>query len=294
MEKLPLPRGRVLVLEPFAVMGVLNTTPDSFHAASRRTTLDAAREAALGMIAAGASLIDIGGESTRPGSAPVDEAEELERVIPAVEALRRESDVAISIDTRKAGVWKAALAAGADILNDVSALRDSPEAGSLAAAAGAPVVLMHMKGEPATMQEAPYYDDCPAEVRAFLLEAASRAAAAGVPADHIVLDPGIGFGKRLEDNLALLSALDSLRDLGYPLLVGLSRKGFVGTLTGKPIEGRLAGSLGAAAAAWILGARIFRVHDVAETRDLLMVLSAVLGKRLMAPLSRAPGAGRGG
>ncbi|HUX38215.1 MAG TPA: dihydropteroate synthase [Rectinemataceae bacterium] len=294
MEKLPLPRGRVLALEPFAVMGVLNTTPDSFHAASRRTTLAAAREAALAMLASGAAIIDIGGESTRPGSAPVDEAEELERVIPAIEALRRESDAAISVDTRKAAVWKAALDAGADILNDVSALRDSPEAGALAAKAGAPVVLMHMKGEPATMQEAPYYDDCPSEVRSFLLDAAARALAAGVPAERIVLDPGIGFGKRLEDNLALLSALDSLRDLGYPLLVGLSRKGFVGSLTGKPVEGRLAGSLGAAAAAWTLGARIFRVHDVAETRDLLLVLSSILGMKTRSPRAGASGAGRGG
>lgn len=276
MEKLSLPRGRSLALEPFAVMGIVNATPDSFHAASRHRARDEARDAALAMVAEGAAVIDIGGESTRPGSSYIDESEELERVIPLIEALRRESDIPVSVDTRKAAVWKAALSAGADILNDISALRDSPESAVLAAAAGAPVILMHMKGEPATMQNAPYYEDCLGEVAAFLREAAARAEAAGVAQNRIVLDPGIGFGKRQEDNLALLSGLGRLRDLGYPLLVGLSRKGFLGQLTGKAIDGRLAGSLGAAAAAWQLGARIFRVHDVAETRDLLVVLAAIL------------------
>ena len=276
MEKLSLPRGRSLSLEPFAVMGIVNATPDSFHAASRHRARDEAVEAALAMVAEGAAVIDIGGESTRPGSSYIEESEELERVIPVIEALRRVSDIPLSVDTRKAAVWKAALAAGADILNDVSALRDSPESAVLAAAAGAPIVLMHMKGEPSTMQNAPYYDDCVGEVLSFLREAAERAAAAGVARDRIVLDPGIGFGKRREDNLALLSALGRLGGLGYPLLVGLSRKGFVGELTGRPIEGRLAGSLGAAAAAWTLGARIFRVHDVAATRDLLLLLSSIL------------------
>ncbi len=279
MEKLSLPRGRFLSLEPFAVMGIVNATPDSFHAASRHQARDAARDAALAMIAEGADVIDVGGESTRPGSSYIDESEELGRVIPAIEAIRRESDIPISVDTRKAAVWKAALEAGADILNDISALRDSPALAPLAAAAGAPVILMHMKGEPATMQNAPYYDDCLGEVSRFLLAAAARAEAAGLPREAIVLDPGIGFGKRNEDNLALLSGLSSLRDLGYPLLVGLSRKGFIGALTGKPIEERLAGSLGAAAAAWCRGARLFRVHDVAQTRDLLLLVSTILAPR---------------
>ncbi|MDA8410171.1 MAG: dihydropteroate synthase [Treponema sp.] len=279
MEKLSLPRGRFLSLEPFAVMGIVNATPDSFHAASRHQARDAARDAALAMIAEGADVIDVGGESTRPGSSYIDESEELGRVIPAIEAIRRESDIPISVDTRKAAVWKAALEAGADILNDISALRDSPALAPLAAAAGAPVILMHMKGEPATMQNAPYYDDCLGEVSRFLLDAAARAEAAGLPREAIVLDPGIGFGKRNEDNLALLSGLSSLRDLGYPLLVGLSRKGFIGALTGKPIEERLAGSLGAAAAAWCRGARLFRVHDVAQTRDLLLLVSTILAPR---------------
>lgn len=275
MQPLSLPRHRSLSLEPFAVMGIVNVTPDSFHAASRHRVREEARDAAMAMVADGAAVIDVGGESTRPGSSYIAEDEELERVIPVIEDLRRESDVPISVDTRKSGVWRAALAAGADILNDVSALRDSPECGALAASAGAPVILMHMRGEPATMQVAPYYEDCATEVRAFLLEAASRAEASGVPPSNIVLDPGIGFGKRQEDNLALLSELDKLCDIGYPVLVGLSRKGFLGAITGRPIEGRLAASLGAAAAAWTKGARIFRVHDVAETRDLLLVLSTL-------------------
>jgi len=280
MEKLTLPRGRALSLEPFAIMGVVNTTPDSFHVASRHRAREDALNAALAMIEGGATVVDIGGESTRPGSSYIGEEEELERVVPAVEAIRGASDVAISVDTRKASVWKAASDAGADILNDVSALRDSPEAGRLIAASGSPVVLMHMKGEPLTMQDDPRYEECFDEVRSFLLEAVARVEAAGVARDRIVLDPGIGFGKRLEDNLSLLSRLDELCALGFPVLVGLSRKGFVGSLTGRPIDGRLAGSLGAAAAAWTLGARIFRVHDVAETRDLLLVVSALLASRL--------------
>jgi len=278
MTAILLPRGRSLPLEPFAVMGVVNATPDSFWSGSRHRAVEEAVETALAMEAAGAAAIDLGGESTRPGSAYVDEDEEIRRVVPLVEALRKVSDIAISVDTRKAGVFRAALAAGADILNDVSALRDAPEAAGLAAASGCPVVLMHMKGDPKSMQEAPSYVDCLGEVRAFLAEAVERALSAGLPRELIVLDPGIGFGKRVEDNLALLRGLGELASLGQPLLVGLSRKSFVGALTGKPVEARLAGSLGAAASAWLGGARLFRVHDVAETRDLLLVLSAVLGR----------------
>ncbi len=276
MTRLPLPRGRFLELEPFAVMAIVNATPDSFYEPSRARAALEARDAALAALAAGARVVDIGGESTRPGSDYVGEEEELERVVPVVEALRRESDAPISVDTRKAAVARAALAAGADIVNDVSALLHEPETAKIAAAAGAPVVLMHMKGEPKTMQAAPSYGDCPREVAAFLLEAAARAEAAGIPRDRIVLDPGIGFGKRLEDNLSLLSRLDELADLGYPLLVGLSRKSFVGAIAGRPPEGRLAGSLGAACAAFAKGARIFRVHDAAATLDALALFSASL------------------
>jgi dihydropteroate synthase len=228
------------------------------------------------MAAAGAGIVDLGGESTRPGSDYVGEDEELERVIPAVEAIRRESDVPLSVDTRKAAVARAALDAGADIVNDISALRHDAAMAALVAERGAPVVLMHMQGDPKTMQEAPAYADCPAEVRAFLLDAAGRAEAAGVRRDRILLDPGIGFGKRLGDNLALIARLGELASSGYPVLVGLSRKSFVGAITGMPVEGRLAGSLGAACAAYLGGARIFRVHDPAQTADALALFASIL------------------
>ncbi len=200
---LALPRGRALPLGDEAlVMGVVNLTPDSFFAPSRRRSAREARDAALAMAAAGAAVVDLGGESTRPGSEPVGEEEELERVIPAIQAIRRESDIPLSVDTRKLAVARAARDAGADILNDVAALA-APGMAELAAERGAAAVLMHMKGEPKTMQEAPSYEDCPAEVFAFLLGAARRAEAAGIGRDRIVLDPGIGFGKRLGDNLEL-------------------------------------------------------------------------------------------
>ena len=276
MSRVPLPRGRALAIgdEPL-VMGVVNVTPDSFFPGSRARGAREARDAALAMAAAGAALVDIGGESTRPGSEYVGEEEELERVLPAIEAIRRESDLPLSVDTRKPAVARAALDAGADIVNDVSALAE-PGMAALAAERGVPVVLMHMRGDPKTMQDAPVYGDCPGEVFAYLLEAARRAEAAGVGRDRVILDPGIGFGKRLGDNLALLARLGELAASGYPILVGLSRKSFVGAITGWPVEGRLAGSLGAACAAYVGGARIFRAHDVAETVDALAVLSAAL------------------
>jgi dihydropteroate synthase len=229
------------------------------------------------MIAAGAAILDIGGESTRPGAAYLSPDEELERVVPAIEALRSRWDLALSVDTRKAAVAKAAVAAGADIVNDVAALEDDPAMAPFCAASGVPVVLMHKKGVPATMQDMPYYEDCPGEVFSYLAGAAARARAAGIKPGNIILDPGIGFGKRLEDNLALLSRLDELCGGGYPVLVGLSRKSFIGALTGKGPAGRLAGSLAAACAALSKGASIFRVHDVAETVDALRVFAACAG-----------------
>ena len=272
--RLPLPRGRFLELEPFAVMGIVNATPDSFYAPSRHRALEA-RDEALAMEASGAAIVDIGGESTRPGSDYVGLEEELERVVPVVEAIRKLSDLPISVDTRKSEVARAALDAGADVINDVSALMHDPEMARLAAQRGVPVVLMHMLGDPKTMQAAPSYVDCPAEVRAFLLSAAGRAQAAGIARDRVLLDPGIGFGKRLEDNLALIARLDELAALGYPMVVGLSRKAFVGAITARPPEGRLSGSIAAALAAHARGARMFRVHDVAETRDALAVFVAI-------------------
>jgi len=277
-----LPRGRSLELDGRAlVMGIVNATPDSFYPESRRKGAIEARDAALRMEAAGAAIVDLGGESTRPGSEYVGLEEELERVVPVVEAIRKESDVPISVDTRKAAVASAALDAGADIINDVAALAHDPEMAAVVAGHGVPVVLMHMLGDPKTMQHSPVYSDCPAEVRAFLVAAAERAQKAGIGRDRIILDPGIGFGKRLEDNLAVLSRLDELVAEGYPVLVGLSRKAFVGAITGRQVEGRLAGSLGAACAAFAKGARIFRVHDVDETVDALAVLASSLGGRAL-------------
>jgi dihydropteroate synthase len=272
---LALPRGRFLALDRGPViMGVINATPDSFYAPSRRRRASEAAEEALAMEAAGAAAVDLGGESTRPGSEYVSEAEELERVVPAVEAIRSRTDLVLSIDTRKAAVARAALDAGADIVNDVSALRGDPAMAGLAAEAGAAVVLMHMRGDPKTMQEGPSYADCVREVALFLSEAVASARAAGIAGDRIVVDPGIGFGKSLADNLALIGALCELVRLGYPVLVGLSRKSFVGLITGRDTEDRLSGSLGAACAAYLGGASIFRVHDVAQTVDALAVFAA--------------------
>jgi dihydropteroate synthase len=272
-----LPRGRVLALDrgPL-VMGIVNLTSDSFYAASRRSCALEAAETALAMEAEGAAIVDLGAESTRPGSEYADESAELERVVPAVEAIRARSSIPISIDTRKSAVALAALAAGADMINDVSALRHDPSMAAVAAGAGAALLLMHMKGDPKTMQETPSYVDCASEVRDFLSRSAREALAAGIAHNAILLDPGVGFGKTLGDNLELLARLDALAELGFPLAVGLSRKSFVGALTGRTVEDRLAGSLGAACAACSRGATVFRVHDVAATVDALRVFMACL------------------
>ena len=254
---LPLPRGRFLPLgETRQVMGILNLTPDSFWEGSRVSGPRAAAQAALAMIRAGAGIIDIGGESTRPGSSYLEAEAEIARVEPAIRAIRLAAaeeglDPVLSVDTRKSAVARAALDAGADMVNDVSALEDDPDLAGLCAERGVPIVLMHKKGIPATMQDAPWYGDCASEVRDYLLAAADRARAAGIPGDRILLDPGIGFGKRLPDNLDLLGRLAELRGHGYPIVVGLSRKSFVGALTGRSVEDRLAGSIAAACAAYL-------------------------------------------
>lgn len=255
------------------VMGVLNLTPDSFSDGGRWTSRDAALRHARSMVEAGADIIDIGGESTRPGAADVSVEEELQRVIPVIEALHDAFEVTLSIDTSKPEVMRAAVAAGAGLVNDVYGLR---RAGALEAAGalGLPVCLMHMQGAPRTMQAAPHYDDVVAEVEAFLLERAAAAEAAGVPRDGIILDPGFGFGKTAAHNLELLRALPRLCAHGYPVLAGLSRKSLLQTLTGRPVEERLAGSLALALAAAHGGASILRVHDVPETVDALRVMAA--------------------
>jgi len=254
------------------VMGVLNVTADSFSN-DGRLDHDAALAHGRRMLAEGARIIDIGGESTRPRAVPVDEAEELRRVIPLVEALAGEG-ACVSIDTMKPAVMRAALAAGASMINDVRALR-TPGALETAAASDVAVCLMHMQGEPQTMQVAPVYADVVSEVRAFLGRRASACIDAGIGCDRIVVDPGFGFGKTVAHNLALLHDLGEIAAIGFPVLVGLSRKSTLGAITGRAVGDRLAASVAAALAAASRGARIVRVHDVRETVDALAVWNAI-------------------
>lgn len=279
---LPLPRGRAVAFgrRPL-VMAVLNLTPDSFSDGGRFSGTDEAVEAGLAAVAAGAELLDLGAESTRPGggvygagAAEVAVDEELRRLLPVLEKLRGLTDLPISVDTRKAAVARAALELGADLINDVSALAD-PAMGELVARAGVPIVLMHSRGTLESMQLAPNFDDPVDEVADELAAIDQRALDAGIAPHQILLDPGIGFGKRLGDNLALLAGLDRLRALGRPLLVGASRKAFIGAITGAPAAERLPGSLAAVAWAATLGAAIVRVHDVAATRAFLDVWTAI-------------------
>lgn len=252
-------------------MGVLNATPDSFSDGGRFEAPDAAAAAARRMAAEGAAIVDLGGESTRPGAAPVDEATELSRVVPVLERLRGE--LPLSIDTRRATVARRALDLGAVLVNDVTAGRD-PGMLPLVASRGAGIVLMHMRGEPGTMQDSPTYADVVAEVEEFLLRRAEDAAAAGVPKDRILIDPGIGFGKRLEHNVALLAGLPRLVSHGWPVVVGVSRKRFLGDLTGRAVEDRRDGTTAAVTLAAFHGAAMVRVHDVPPARDAVRVARA--------------------
>ncbi|MCC7258181.1 MAG: dihydropteroate synthase [Gammaproteobacteria bacterium] len=257
-------------------MGILHVTPDSFADGGRHRGREAAVARALEMAAEGADIIDVGGESTRPGAEAVAEAEELERVIPVIEALRSQLDCVISVDTSKPAVMRAAVAAGAGLINDVFALRQ-PGALATAAELGVDVCLMHMQGEPRTMQAHPRYADVVAEVCSFLTERTEVCAAAGLLSSRMILDPGFGFGKDLAHNLALVRALPRLVALGFPVMVGFSRKSMVGALTGRPVGERLHGSLALVAYAALHGASIVRVHDVAATVDVLRVIAAVEG-----------------
>lgn len=265
---------RALDLGNPVVMGVLNVTPDSFSDGGRFVHRDAAVAQARRMEEEGAAIIDIGGESTRPGALPATAAEELARVIPVIETLRRESAVFISVDTSKPEVMCAAADAGADIINDVRALQE-PGALEAAAQSRAGVCLMHMKGEPRTMQEAPNYSDVTGEVREFLAARMRAAHDAGIDRARIVIDPGFGFGKRVQDNLALLKHLGEFAPLHAPMLVGLSRKSLLSRLTGRDVGSRIAGSVALAAIAVLHGARIVRAHDVAATLDAVRVAMAV-------------------
>jgi dihydropteroate synthase len=271
-------RQRTIDLTRPAVMGVLNVTPDSFSDGGRYTDLEAAVERARCMVAEGVSIIDVGGESTRPRSGGVDAGIELARVVPVIERIAALWDVAISIDTSKLEVMTAAVHAGASIVNDIRALR-APGACEWAAGAGVGVCLMHMKGEPLTMQDDPDYHEVVSEVSAFLIQRRAACLAAGMAPEAVAFDPGLGFGKRHEDNLALLKNLRHLAALGSPLLVGVSRKSTIGRVLGRPPEERLAGGLGLAAWAVGAGARIVRTHDVAATRDAILMVDAVMQGR---------------
>ena len=270
-----LPCGnRVLDLAHTHVMGILNVTPDSFSDGGRFAPLDAALRHAESMVLAGATLIDVGGESTRPGAPVVSPQEELDRVAPVVERISRELDVIISVDTSAPIVMTEVARLGAGLINDVRSLRRE---GALqaAAATGLPVCLMHMLGEPGDMQDNPHYEDLVGEVSTFLADHMARCVAAGIAPERIVLDPGFGFAKTLQHNLSLFKYMDALFLLGRPLLVGVSRKSMIGQTLGRPVNERLFGSLALAALAMTKGARILRVHDVAETVDVVRMIAAV-------------------
>jgi len=266
------------------IMGILNVTPDSFSDGGRflkgskaGIEVDLAVEAALRMAEDGADIIDVGGESTRPGAATIPEAEEMERVLPVIEGIRKATGVPVSIDTRNAATAKSAALAGASMINDVSGLSYDPDMVSVAASTGAALVIMHMKGTPADMQAAPYYDDLVGEVAGFLADAASKAIASGVAKEKILIDVGIGFGKTAGHNLALINRLDEFATLGFPMVLGVSRKAFIGTLTGvKDPSDRLEGSVAAAVLGIARGAHVIRVHDVKAARRAALVADSVL------------------
>ncbi|QIH06133.1 MULTISPECIES: dihydropteroate synthase [unclassified Pseudomonas] len=270
-----LPCGnRVLDLARAHVMGILNVTPDSFSDGGRFNQLDVALRHAEAMVVAGATLIDIGGESTRPGARVVSPLEELGRVAPVVERIHRELDVIISVDTSTPAVMRETARLGAGLINDVRSLRRD---GALdaAAATGLPVCLMHMLGEPGNMQDDPRYQDVTHEVGVFLAERMAACASVGIGAERIVLDPGFGFAKTLQHNLSLFKHMQALHSLGCPLLVGVSRKSMIGQALNRPVAERLHGSLALAALAVVKGAKIIRVHDVAETVDVVRMIAAV-------------------
>ena len=267
-------KGHIIETDlPAFIMGIVNATPDSFYEPSCSTSFEKNLDRALALAAEGANMIDVGGESTRPGSSYISEEEELERVIPLIEAIRKRSAIPISVDTRKAAVMKAAFKAGATLCNDISALTDDPALGTLIAEEEGAVVLMHKRGTPSVMQQhIPQYRNVVTEVRDYLEERAAYALSCGIARERIIIDYGIGFGKTTEDNYRLVAESAYFTGLGYPLLVGLSRKSFIGAVTGGSPEKRLAGTLAATMYAVRQGASLVRVHDVAATRELLLVL----------------------
>ena len=284
--------GRILKLDRARVMGIVNVTPDSFSDGGAHADADAAVAHALRLAEEGADILDVGGESTRPGAGEVPVEEELRRVVPVIERLARETALPVSVDTCKPEVMRAAVAAGAGMINDVRAL-EAEGALDAAAALGVPVVLMHMRGQPRSMQDAPHYDDVVAEVHRYLAERIFAAELAGIAKKNLVVDPGFGFGKTTAHNIELLARLERFAELGVPVLAGLSRKRSIGELTGRGVPGeRVAGSVAAHLVAVQRGARIVRVHDVAATVDALKVWEAVAAvpapRRDAAPAIRWP------
>lgn len=256
-------------------MGVVNVTPDSFSDGGRFFDTGSAVRQGLDLISQGADIIDIGGESSRPGSDPVSIEEEKNRVLPVIRALRSQTDILISIDTTKSTVAEAALDEGADIINDISALRFDPDMASLAAHRAAPIILMHMKGTPKTMQSDPYYEDVIRDILEFFEERLAYAVSEGLDRERLIIDPGIGFGKRHEDNLVLINHLDAFRVLQQPVLMGVSRKSFIGGILNVPADERLEGTIAASLISVIKGAHILRVHDVRAVRKAVRVAESI-------------------
>ena len=271
-------RDQVLDLNHPRVMGILNVTPDSFSDGGRHNSLNDALLHAHALISAGATMIDVGGESTRPGAADVSEEEEMARVVPVVEALAQRFEVFISVDTSKAGVIREAAKAGAHLINDIRSLQE-PGAMQAAAESGLPVCLMHMQGEPRTMQQAPHYNDLMGEVTAFFQHHIERCIAGGITKEKLLLDPGFGFGKNLAHNYQLLARLAEFHHFGLPLLVGMSRKSMIGQLLNVPPDQRVIGSVACAVIAAMQGAQIIRVHDVKETVEAMRVVEATLSAK---------------
>jgi dihydropteroate synthase len=258
------------------ILGILNVTPDSFSDGGRFYKFDDAIRQGMKMAEEGADIIDVGGESTRPGSNPVSLEEELSRVIPVIESLSKSLNIPVSIDTYKAKVAQAALNAGAQMINDISALRFDPELKKVAASYDVPVALMHIQGTPRTMQENPYYEDVIREITAYLKESIQIAKNAGIDQEKVIIDPGIGFGKRLEDNLNILKNLKRFSILNCPILIGCSRKSFIGNILNLPLEERLEGSLAALAVSVMNGVHMVRVHDVKESKRVVNLVDAIL------------------
>lgn len=268
-------KGQELHLDRPLLMGILNVTSDSFSDGGQYSESDRAISRAQEMLSQGAAIIDVGGESSRPGSLPVGAEEETSRVVPVIKELALRTDAIISVDTQKADVARAAMDAGAHIVNDISAGLNDPQMLDLVASSQMGIIMMHMQGTPQTMQVSPRYDDVLAEVAAFFEDRLRVATTKGIEQDRILLDPGIGFGKTLEDNLKLMGNLEKLNQAGRPLLLGASRKSFIGMLDDSGVDHRLGGSLAAVVTAYIQGVRLFRVHDVAETRQVLDIFTAI-------------------